>query len=404
MAHARSVTIRRFIVEQIDRHPGDITALVQREYGMTRQAANRHLKALETEGVIAGTGATRSRHWRRTAPRELSRRLRVTPVLTAARLWTEYLARAFDRAPPDTRSAAHFSFGAIASNALRAAGATWIHVDLAADDSGVEVGLYNDGESWFAHGRTMLDIACGPSPDMRAPHSPRADAPPQPTPHAPHSPRADAPPQPTPHAARESDRSSVVRPGDLLVASRLCDAFAIASGSVAWAWDREAETWRALDSLEASIPSHGTRVAFRLSRSATRTPVAVREEFTAPGAGVFSRVHVPMILAAQPGCECRTRAQATALTAHLANRREVLLDFRGVHAIGRGFADELFRVFRAHNPDVTLVTLHATALLRNQIRDAMTRFSAAGTDYFLPSLESSSGLRGTNSSAAELMQ
>jgi hypothetical protein len=61
-------------------------------YGISRQAANRHLDTLVDSGVLEQEGATRSKKYRLRRSSLLNRELRVTPVLNPDRLWDDHIA------------------------------------------------------------------------------------------------------------------------------------------------------------------------------------------------------------------------------------------------------------------------------------------------------------------------
>lgn len=57
----RGEDVRRFIVEHVERHPRDIGRVTAERFEITRQAVNKHLKKLASEGRLTGSGKTRSR-------------------------------------------------------------------------------------------------------------------------------------------------------------------------------------------------------------------------------------------------------------------------------------------------------------------------------------------------------
>ena len=48
--------------------------------------------------------------------------------------------------------------------------------------------------------------------------------------------------------------------------------------------------------------------------------------------------------------------------------RRVLIDFRGIEFMGRGFADEVFRVFQEEHPEIKITPLHASTSMLAMIR------------------------------------
>jgi hypothetical protein len=65
---------------------------------------------------------------------------------------------------------------------------------------------------------------------------------------------------------------------------------------------------------------------------------------------------VPLALLAPSGrgAMLMSRADARRVTARLPRFGRAAIDFSGIEAVGHGFADELFRVFRREHPSVEL--------------------------------------------------
>ncbi len=47
-----------------------------------------------------------------------------------------------------------------------------------------------------------------------------------------------------------------------------------------------------------------------------------------------------------------------------------MLDFEGVDSIGQAFADEVFRVFPAQHPDVSVIEIKATSAVKKMVSRA----------------------------------
>ena len=46
----------------------------------------------------------------------------------------------------------------------------------------------------------------------------------------------------------------------------------------------------------------------------------------------------------------------------------LVIDFRGIEFMGRGFADEVFRVFQEEHPEIKITPLHASTSMLAMIR------------------------------------
>ena len=73
-----------------------------------------------------------------------------------------------------------------------------------------------------------------------------------------------------------------------------------------------------------------------------------------------------------------SRSQAKRVVARLNNFKEAALDFTDVPEVGPAFADEIFRVYRAANPGLSLTVIHANEAVRQMIHraEAATRHEA----------------------------
>lgn len=66
-----------------------------------------------------------------------------------------------------------------------------------------------------------------------------------------------------------------------------------------------------------------------------------------------------------------SRSQARRLLNRFDKFKEVMLDFSGIEAIGQGFADEIFRVYKKQHPDIHIAYLHANSNVTKMILHAM---------------------------------
>jgi hypothetical protein len=88
----------------------------------------------------------------------------------------------------------------------------------------------------------------------------------------------------------------------------------------------------------------------------------------------FTKTVVPVDLAQYGDDVLVSRSQAKRLLARVERFRTVVLDFKGVHSIGQGFADQIFRVFVQEHPEVHLIEINTepevTAMINRARADA----------------------------------
>lgn len=118
----------------------------------------------------------------------------------------------------------------------------------------------------------------------------------------------------------------------------------------------------------------GTLVQFSVSRNARQKLEDVFQEFAPPEYDFqFQKTRVLVKLLRK---DYVSRSEARRLLTNLEKFREIAIDFRDVHSVGQGFADEVFRVFVNRNPSIIVRSENAPpavqAMIRHVQRDAPT--------------------------------
>src|SRR6266481_6190903 len=60
---ARGEDIRHYIIDNVGKHPTDISQMIASHFSITRQAVNKHLKRLISEGAVIPSGKTINRSY-----------------------------------------------------------------------------------------------------------------------------------------------------------------------------------------------------------------------------------------------------------------------------------------------------------------------------------------------------
>ena len=236
MERERTLSIQHFIVDHVDVDPKGIARRVAQAYGISRQAANRHLDMLVTAGVLDQAGQTRARAYALRRIASLLREFRVTPVLSANRVWEEHAVPllAGDRAM--IREACRGAFQELVENTIAHAGAQWISLELATTARRIDLTVIDDGRGAFATLAEKLQIA-----------TPRAAA---------------------EEFARRARLRSMDSPGARLVLlARGAERFSLASSGVSCDFDANDDTWTV---REDSRVSFGTTVVYGMRRVPSR--------------------------------------------------------------------------------------------------------------------------------------
>ncbi|MEM6733169.1 MAG: STAS-like domain-containing protein [Myxococcota bacterium] len=134
----------------------------------------------------------------------------------------------------------------------------------------------------------------------------------------------------------------------LFFTSKAVEHFRLESGELAWIVDRAVNDV-AVAKLNEEV--QGTRIVLEVDLNSTRTLESVFDAYTEDFE--FSKTQV-VIKLFEVGVRFISRSEAKRLMQNLDRFRHVVLDFKGVEAIGQGFADEVFRVWATAHPGVTL--------------------------------------------------
>jgi anti-sigma regulatory factor (Ser/Thr protein kinase) len=98
----------------------------------------------------------------------------------------------------------------------------------------------------------------------------------------------------------------------------------------------------------------GTRVSFKIRLDSIRQITSVFNQYT-NDSFEFSKTEVKVKLFRE-GVDYVSRSQARRILTGLEKFKTIELDFAGIKSIGQGFADEIFRVWKAHHANTKIVS------------------------------------------------
>lgn len=245
MHRARTHVIHDFILEHVASDPKGVARRVVEAYGISRQAANRHLDAMVEAGLLEQAGHTRAKEYRLRRASTLTRELRVTPVLNPDRVFDDHIAPILAGDRPAVRDLCRGAFGELVRNAATHAGAAWITFSFTANARHIEIAVSDDGRGFFA---TL---------------GPRLGAP---------GPR---------EAAEEVARLARLRDAHgpasrLLLLARNFESFTISSGGCVLEFDGPRDLWVVRDGEAAT----GTQIILRALRNPARASAETTRELS----------------------------------------------------------------------------------------------------------------------------
>jgi len=112
----------------------------------------------------------------------------------------------------------------------------------------------------------------------------------------------------------------------------------------------------------------GTKVAFSLGLDSKRKLSDIFKKYT-DEAFNFSKTELTVKLY-KLGIDYVSRSQARRIVSGIDKFKKIILDFKNVDTIGQGFADEIFRVWNTHYPEISIEVVNANENAQFMIKRA----------------------------------
>lgn len=338
----RGRAIRDYIVAQVRAHPHDITQVCADHFGISRQAANKHLGRLVADGLLTAQGATRSRRYALTSLDEKDVVVQLTEGTDEDIVWRREVAPLLALIPRSAREIWQYGFTEMLNNAIDHSSGTWVRIMVTRTAVGVNITLLDNGEGIFRKVARELQLD-----DER-------------------------------HAVLELAKGKLTTDPEnhtgegIFFTSRLFDEFNLLSRNVFFLHDSATrEDWtQETRAVSGGAEFPGTLVVLELNNDTSRTTKQVFDEYTEDGDYGFSKTVVPVSLVRYGDEALVSRSQAKRLLARFDRFKKVVLDFEGVEQIGQAFADEVFRVFARAHPNVEIVPFDTNPDVDAMIRRA----------------------------------
>jgi anti-sigma regulatory factor (Ser/Thr protein kinase) len=339
----RGEAVRRFILDNVEQHPTDISKITADHFRITRQAVNKHLQRLKSEFALTETGVTRNRAYKLAPLVEWSNNYPISPDLAEDIVWRNDIKSVLGQQPGNVLDIWHYGFTEMFNNALDHSAASQIRVDIRKTAVTSEMVVWDDGVGIFKKIQAGMNLL-----DER-------------------------------HAVLELAKGKLTtdpkhHTGEgIFFTSRMFDSFDILSGGVYFSHKfGESEDW-ILDGRSMS----GTSVWMKLNNHTSRTLQKIFSQFTSDdGDFGFTKTVVPVKLAQYGDDKLISRSQAKRLLARVELFKTVVFDFKDISSIGQAFADEIFRVFRREHPEVELVPIRANS----EVKRIIQRVTSSKTD------------------------
>lgn len=333
----RGEQIRQFILSNVEDHPRDIAALAAQEFGITRQAINKHIKRLVEQKALSFKGSTNSRIYYLHPLIEWRQIYFLDTSLEEDIVWDSDIKPLLSDLPDNVKDIWLYGFTEMLNNAIDHSSGAKVFIQVKRTSLSTEIMIDDDGEGIFRKIQRSLELN-----DER-------------------------------HAVLELAKGKLTTDPDrhsgegIFFTSRMFDQFAILSGNVYFSHQfSKAEDWI----FENDSSQDGTSVFMELDNNTSRTSKQVFDSFSSGDDYAFNKTVVPVRLAQYGDERLVSRSQAKRLLANVDKFKIVIFDFSEVEAIGQAFADEVFRVFKKQHPEIQIVDLNANEEVKKMLNRA----------------------------------
>jgi hypothetical protein len=332
--------IRDYILAEAPEHPDGVATMAGRRFGITRQAVNRHVKALIDAGLLRVEGRTQGTTYVALAKKRQETFL--VAGLQEHEVWDSLASPVLSDLNENVHGICHYGFTEMLNNVIDHSESERVLIDVARTPKEIEINLHDFGVGIF----DKIQLACGLENKR--------------------------------HAIFELTKGKLTTDPErhtgegIFFTSRMFDSFAILSGRLYLRHVREQNDWLVADEDPSEPVRGGTHVALKIDPHSQHTQNEVFDRYQSEQDDyAFNRTRVLVGLAHQDEALV-SRSQAKRILARLDRFKEVVLDFSGVPEIGPSFADEIFRVYRGSHPEVGIVPMTANEAVARMIRRAQS--------------------------------
>src|SRR5258708_5362999 len=155
---ARGEEIRGFILTNIEKNSSNIAHLVGENFGISRQAANKHLRNLVIEGALVPEGKTRYRKYKLAALFEWRKRYVLGPEIEEDLVWSRDVSHELGKLPKNVMDIWHFCITEMFNNAIDHSGAKTVFVKIAKTAANTQIMLMDDGVGIFKKVQAAMNL------------------------------------------------------------------------------------------------------------------------------------------------------------------------------------------------------------------------------------------------------
>lgn len=327
-------TIQSFILNNIEKYPKDIAAVVAKEFGFSRQRAYEYLSREIKNGNIIKIGSSRWTRYFLVGGKHIEFSQKIKQGLAEDQVWSKYVKPMILSFSENIYRICAYGFTEIFNNAIDHSTGTAIFTEIEINDKNLVITIMDNGIGIFKKIQNALNLDSIKESIL-------------------HLSKGKFTTDPSRHTGE-----------GIFFTSRICDSFIIFSNDMCYTF--QDEDWFLSPEKNENFGS-GTLIKMIISLNSKKTLREIFDRYSNKDIG-FEKTIVAVALSADPNDPHVSRSQAKRLLVGLEKFSTVILDFKNVASIGQAFVDEVFRVFKNDNPNISIHYINANEEVDSMIK------------------------------------
>jgi len=335
----KSSAIQKFILDNVENHPGDIAIVLAKKFGFSRQRAHRCLIREVENGNIIKTGRTRWTRYFLADGKYIQFIEKIKPGIAEDRVWLKYIKPMVLSYPENVYRICAYGFTEIFNNAIDHSKGTTIFTEIEISNNTLNIIIKDNGIGIFKKIQKALHLDSIKESIL-------------------HLSKGKFTTDPLNHTGE-----------GIFFTSRMFDSFSILSSDIFYTFQNE--DWFLSPEKNEDF-KQGTFIKMVISLDSKKTPKDVFDQYADQEIG-FGKTIVSVALSGDPNDPHVSRSQAKRLLMGLEKFNTIILDFKGVVSVGQAFVDEVFRVFKNKYPNITIHHVGANDEVESMIKRGLLK-------------------------------
>jgi len=316
------MSVRNFILKNIENHPTDIIQITRQTCQVSRKTVYKHLDRLINDGLIYRK--SRGKYFL-SSPSENEYIFDVSEDLQEDVVWQKFFKEHFKDFSKNIYDTCLYGFTEILNNVIDHSEASKVNILFCRKDKNIIINITDNGIGIFKKIKNAFHLD-----DLRI-------------------------------ALFQLTKGKLTTDPDnhtgegIFFTSRAFDEFSILSGGLFYYKNVIDNDWY----VESKDDCQGTSVQMEISSDSERILTEVFAQYTKGDDNTFNKTHILVPLAKLEEEKYVSRSQAKRILVNLEKFEYIVLDFKNVPTVGQAFVDEVFRVYKNKNPHTKFEYINA---------------------------------------------